>query len=179
MIAVTQDEIDEAVLIGKNAVYKLAAEIALERKYGGKTDCCTKRLKLIYTVLQPLLCVRTSLSSYIFKSLGTPGGAYTFSINNEVLFTYTAPAVNNDAIISAVNYANNQDTGYTFEIVTVLGQDVYGVKITGTCEPFVIKITNDKDQYSFYNSYGGYCLDCLDNDTVRKLISKIRAFCTT
>lgn len=179
MIAVTQDEIDEAVLLGKQAVYSLANEIAIEKKYGGNTNCCMKRLKLIYTMLQPLLCVKTSLSTYIFSSLGTPGGAYELYVNNELLFAYTAPANNNGAVQSAIDYANQQDTGYTFETAVIPGQDVYGVKMTGTCEPFVIKRIDDKGNEVTLNSFGGYCLDCLDNDTVKKLIGKIRAFCTT
>lgn len=179
MISVTQDEIDETVLLGKYAVYSLANEIAIEKKYGGKTDCCTKRLKLIYTMLQPLLCVKTGLSSYTFSSLGTPGGSYELYVNNVLLFSYTAPANNNDAVISAVAYANNQNTGYTFETAIIAGQDLYGIKMIGTCEPFVIKRVDDKGTNVFLNSTGGYCLDCLDNDTVKKLIGKIRAFCTT
>lgn len=179
MLVVTQSEINEAVLLGKKAVYSLANEIAIEKKYGGNTDCCYKRLKLIYTLLQPLLCVKTGLASYTFSSLGTPGGNYQLYVNNELLFSYVAPAANNTAVDNAIAYANSQEAGYTFESAVIPGQDVKGVKMIGTCENFVIKRIDDKDTAVILNSSGGYCLDCLNNDTVKKLIGKIRAFCTT
>lgn len=179
MAAVTQDEIDEAVLIGKRAVYLLANEIAIEQKYGGKTTCCKKRLKLIYTLLQPLLCVEISNSFYIFSSIGTPGALYQLYINNIFIAEYTAPANNNGSIEAAVAIANEFSNDYTFETIEIPGQDVYGIKMIGGCENFVIKIINDKGQSTSFSSYGGHCLDCLNNETIKKLIGKIRAFCTT
>lgn len=56
MVAPTQAEIDNAVMIAKNATYKLAFELALESKYGGVIDCCVTKLKLLWMYEQALAC---------------------------------------------------------------------------------------------------------------------------
>ena len=56
MVAPTQAEIDEAVMIAKNATYKLAYELGLEQKYGGVIDCCVTKLKLLWMYEQALSC---------------------------------------------------------------------------------------------------------------------------
>ena len=56
-MALTQDKIDEAVLIAKSATYRLAYEIALEVKYGGKMGCCICNLRLIKLWANVLSCI--------------------------------------------------------------------------------------------------------------------------
>ena len=135
MLPVTQAEIDEAVLIGKYATYTLAAEIALEAKYGGKTECCKKRLKLIHIFTTTLACVNTGIATYTVAALGTAGGGYILNLGDETV-TFTAPVLNNGAIQATVDELNAAFEDYTFEVVTIARQDVYGVKITGTCKNF-------------------------------------------
>ena len=177
MLPVTQAEIDEAVLIGKYATYTLAAEIALEAKYGGKTECCKKRLKLIHIFTTTLACVNTALATYTAASLGTPGGVYILNLGDET-GTFTAPVLNNGAIQATVDELNAAFEDYTFEVVTIAGQDVYGVKITGTCKNFKIESIDDKGNTTSTETTNGYCLDCLDSETTRNLINKIKALCS-
>jgi hypothetical protein len=56
MVGPTQTEIDEAIMIAKNATYKLAYELALEQKYGGVIDCCVTKLKLLWMYERALSC---------------------------------------------------------------------------------------------------------------------------
>ena len=61
MAVVTQIEIDEATLIAKTATYKLAAELAVEQKYGGNIDCCIKKLKMLWILTRRISCMNGSV----------------------------------------------------------------------------------------------------------------------
>lgn len=56
MVPVSQIDINEAVMIAKNATYKLAYELTLEQRYGGNIDCCITKLKLLWMYEQALSC---------------------------------------------------------------------------------------------------------------------------
>lgn len=57
MAIITQTNIDEAVLLAKSASYKLAYELTLEVKYGGKIGCCICNLKLLWLYIDALSCI--------------------------------------------------------------------------------------------------------------------------
>jgi len=54
---ITQERIDEAVLLGKSSAYHLAYELALEVKFGGTMGCCICNLKLLWLWTNTLACV--------------------------------------------------------------------------------------------------------------------------
>jgi hypothetical protein len=176
MLEVTQAEIDEAVIIGKYASYKLASELLMEEKYGGNTKCCYKRLKLVYAFTTALVCQKNSLASYLLAQLGTPGGIYIFTIGDESV-TFTAPAFSSEGVLAAVELLNEAFENYTFEVESVAGQDVYGVRVTGTCTNFKLQSEDDKGNVYAVMTTNGNCMLCLDNEETRNLISKIKALC--
>ncbi len=57
-MTITQTEIDQAVLNGKSAIYKLAFELSLEVRYGGNMGCCLCNLKLLWLYIDALKCVK-------------------------------------------------------------------------------------------------------------------------
>lgn len=55
---ITQEQIDEATMLGKSAVYKLAYELSLEAKLGGKIGCCMCNLKTLWLYVDALSCIQ-------------------------------------------------------------------------------------------------------------------------
>lgn len=60
---ITQDQIDDAILTGKGAGYKLAYELVLEENYGGKVECCYNKLNLIWMWVDALACENRSAAN--------------------------------------------------------------------------------------------------------------------
>lgn len=181
---VTQTEIDEATLLVKNMAYKLAYELALEKKYGGNPDCCFTNLKRLWMWARLLSCQTaiTSSSAEIELSSVSVGDSINIYFDGEPISStpMTSGTTNiTNAMKGIAAYINANASGYS---ATYNGDKRSGVvDITGPCSNPTLSITILSGSPGITSSgfTGGYCENksCLTNEKIKNLIAKIRSMC--
>jgi len=183
MVAPTQAEIDEAVMIAKNATYKLAYELALEQKYGGVIDCCVTKLKLLWMYERALACHKEYLNAsgtieltlvenldfiIIYVNEVNISGTYTFTNDSEATQM---------ALLAGVINAYQSD--YVAYFDATLGS-VGKITLTGQdCTAGDITISTGKATSVIVDLVGVCTVNCLTDEKAKKLIAKIKSMCNT
>lgn len=182
-MSVTQAEIDEATMIAKNAAYKLAYELGLELKYGGKVDCCKRKLKLLWLWANTLSC-QTAIQSaegIVEITNVSIGNTINVLVNGESITdgVQISPTDNETTAMQALaTIINEQDSEYT---ATFNGDKSKGeVYITGPCDAKLLTVVTVGATVVVTDFTGGFCEDqsCLTETKLKSLIAKVRAMCT-
>jgi hypothetical protein len=189
MVAPTQAEIDEAVMIAKNATYKLAYELALEQKYGGVIDCCVTKLKLLWMYEKALACqkqyvyangtielltITTALDTISIRAGST-------SISGTMAFVTTNVTTEMTRLATAIN---TYQTDYVAYFDATLGSKgkvsltaptyapaTLTATVVGSVSPPTLTLTGLDG--------GEQALNCLTDEKAKKLIAKIKSMCNT
>ncbi len=181
MVAPTQAEIDEAVMIAKNATYKLAYELALEQKYGGVIDCCVTKLKLLWMYEKALACHREELnaSGTVEISIIPVGTQITILVAGVAISgVYTRTTADQATEMIGLT-ANINAFQTTYRAVFDSTQGTYGkVVVTGvTCADKTMTATVVNATVYVTNLVGSCTVNCLTDDKAKKLIAKIKSMC--
>lgn len=190
---VTQTEIDNAVILGKSAVAKLASELALERKYGGNIDCCLCTLGVLWGWVQVLSCQREVVEDseevlaigYIkFDTAVVQNVINIFvdgvNISGDVTLGSTNVVTAMTAVANAIN--DHQDV-----YVAEYNSDAGLIILTGTCENEIISFTAtgglSASRLTITQFFGGKCPyssegNCLSVEDTKELIGKINSLCS-
>lgn len=180
---VTQAEIDEATMIAKNAAYKLAYELSLEAKYGGKIDCCMTKLKLLWMWANTLSC-QTAIQDSVAEIEVTQ-----ISVGDTVNVLFGGETITGGAVTIESSNITDVMTGFCVIVNAIDGYSATlnadkrsgVVEITGPCSNPVLEIISTGDPAITYSGFsGGYCAaqSCLTDAKIKSLISKVRAMCT-
>lgn len=184
-MAVTQAEINEATIIAKNAAYKLAYELALEAKYGGKVQCCMTKLKLLWLWANILSC-QTAIGESVATieiTTCTSGDALDILVDGETIVDGPRNVATSDETtlmlgITAVINSMNSEYKATFDASIRKGI----INLTGPCDnPVLSVVMTGADPVVVYEGFSdGYCAakSCLTEAKIKSLISKVRAMCT-
>ncbi len=181
MVAPTQAEIDEAVMIAKNATYKLAYELALEQKYGGVIDCCVTKLKLLWMYEKALACHREAVDATgtIEISVIPAGTEITILVDGEAIsgvYTRTTSNQASEMILLTANINAFQEdyvavfdsTQGTYGKIVVTGPSCTSVAMTATVVNATVYVTG---------LTGDCTVNCISDEKAKKLIAKIKSMC--
>lgn len=178
-MAVTQANIDEATMIAKNAMYKLAYELSIEAKHGGNIDCCIGKLKLLWLYRRAISCQQiysTSLATY--KIITSLSGVYDLLINGKTIINGTiitngihSPSVQMNSLVVLINF-------YNTDIVATYEDGL--IKIVGPCTNPVLSHYISEGSAEIVSFENGFCVgdNCLSDSKIEKLIIKIKKLCT-
>lgn len=183
MIPATQAEINNAVMIAKNATYKLAYELALEQKYGGVIDCCVTKLKLLWMYEQALACHLENVNATgTIEITVIPQGSTIDILVSEVTISgvYTRTTADQTVEMIALTAQINayQDdyvavfdsTQGTFGKIVVTALNCTSVTMTATVVNATVSVTG----------LTGVCANnCLTDEKAWSLIGKIKSICKT
>jgi len=181
MVGPTQAEIDNAVMMSKNATYKLAYELSLESKHGGVIDCCVTKLKLLWMYERALEChlEYQNANGTIEISVIPAGTEITILIDGEAIsgvYTRTTANQASEMILLTANINAFQDdyvavfdsTLGTMGKIVVTGPDCTDAEMTATVVNATVVVTD----------LVGVCADnCLTDEDAKKLIAKIKSMC--
>lgn len=187
MVTVTQIEIDEATMIAKNAAYRLAYELSLEKNYGGNIDCCVTKLKLLWMYVRAISCQKeqSNVSGSIMLVSCTAGDTIHIFIGGVGIggiYTCGSSSISTE-MTGLINLINTSQTLY---VATLTGSG--NVKLisvaSGSCKNSLITASLTTlgmtlPVLSIDSLSGGYCSssNCLSDDKTKKLIAKIRSMC--
>jgi len=192
MVGPTQLEIDTAVMVAKNATYKLAYELALERKYGGNIDCCVTKLKLLWLYKRALACQVEYTETTTLVDESTVSYTYRYDVKTQTSIYFNGLLVLAASEISFANLAAKLvtlsaalPTGVSV-VSGTLTETTYQLVWTGTCSNGIITMSTDNGRgvvvNTDYDLAGGVCSastnpNCLTNEKAKKLIAKINSMC--
>lgn len=209
MAKVLQTQIDSAVRLGKSAVSTLANELALERKYGGKTDCCDCTLGVLWGWVHTLSCqkevVTTAVSAEAtvtfteFTSAGA-GSTIDFLVDGVSIVggPIAVPSLPSNPSLSTIASTLASTINSTADAYTAVANGVI-VTIKGPCNAGAIATAEDKVGFRYVKSLavggstisvtltqftGGKCVyaaenNCMTEDEAKELIGKINSLCTS
>lgn len=192
-MTVTQTEIDSAVLLAKSSLYTLGGELALEKKYGGNIDCCFRKMELIWSWLDALVCEKQAVTGV--ESTGAIeltslhlGDTVEIKVGG---FSLTGPqlviSTNVDLVMAAVPAViNAYQSLYVASFGVYKGNGKSIILINGGCANRTITFTPTfVDTPSAAICTGmedGVCEvkanHCLTDEKIKKLIHKINSLCS-
>lgn len=181
MVLLTQAEINEAVMIAKNASYKLAYELTIEAKYGQNINCCLNNLKLLWMYENALACHTEyikSNGSISFRTIVI--GRYIEILINGIdicdtfIFGSTSYLTESQLLANAIN-------AYQSDYIAYYNSTDNQIEITGVdCNNYeIVYKTNLSVNPTVVGLSGGICAaNCLSDEKARKLIAKIKSKCS-
>lgn len=184
-MSITQSDIDEATMIAKNGAYKLAYELSLEAKYGGNIDCCLNKLKLLWMWANTMACQYVAVESEGFFQLlvTTPGSEWQLFAGDIAISPVGivgVAGIPNNVMEAAIDEINDYQSDYVATLDTS-GSD-YVIRLTGPCSNLKLKIetNNIENRWVISGMSDGHCPDtnCLTDESIKKLIAKIKSTCT-
>lgn len=185
MVGPTQLEIDTAVMVAKNATYKLAYELALERKYGGNIDCCVTKLKLLWLYKRALSCQKEYINSQgaleitLSAASGTTVNVFINDISISGVFVPSSTNVGAEMVLLA-DAINNYQTDHLAYFDLSLGNNGKITIVNDSCVEDVLEvvITGEGTATTRTKIVGGVCAsNCLTDEKAKKLIAKINSMC--
>lgn len=192
MPIVTQTEIDSAVLLGKNAMMKLANELYLERKYGDNPECCNCTLLIIHGWVKTLSCINEVVATAVrsegnvkFNTSVVDNVINVFAndvnISGAVTLTSTDVDVTATALAARINafqstYAASAYTGGNVRILGASTGTNVSLKYTNAGGLSASSIT--VDQFSGGKAVYSEDSNCLDETETKELIGKINSLCS-
>lgn len=186
MVAPTQAEIDEAVMIAKNATYKLAYELALEQKYGGVIDCCVTKLKLLWMYEKALACHKEYFNAEGYVELLTVGDGSAISLRagaETISSTYTAGTTN--VVTEMIGLTENiraygSDYDAVFDSTLGTSGKIVITAPTPASATLTATLAGSPVPTATLTSFvGSATINCISDEKAKKLIAKIKSMCNT
>lgn len=181
-MALTQAQIDEAVMIAKNAMMRLAHELVLEQRYGGKIDCCFTKVKLLWNYFRALACHKeyinaTGTLEISVIPVGSRITVFVGGVDISGLYTRTS-ADQATEMINLKNQINAFQDDYVAIFDSTLG--TFGKIVITAADCTDIALTVEVTNATVYvTGLTGVCADnCLTEEDAKKLIAKIKSLCT-
>ena len=185
MVGPTQAEINDAVMIAKNATYKLAYELSLEQRYGGNIDCCVTKLKLLWMYENALSCqVEANLASSTIEVVSiTTGDIVNIRVGTtSIINPYTElSGSEGEAMLGLTSAINTYQGRYVATYDSTVGASgritldspvstTESVVVSLTAVGLITPVVTATDLEVVNNN-------CLTNDKAKKLIAKIKSIC--